>query len=276
MNVGEIGITIFQKNKQDYISLTDMARYKDAGRTNYIIQNWLRTRSAIEFCGLWERLNNPDFKGLDFDAFKNEAGSNSFSMTPQRWVKETSAMGMICKSGRYGGGTFAHKDIAFEFGTWLSAEFKLYLIREFQRLKEEESARTNLEWNYQRHLAKVNYRIHTDAIKAHLIPAEITRVQASRIYATEADLLNMALYGVTAREWRESHPDEKGNLRDHSTMEQLIVLSNLESLNAVLIDQQIPCDERLIQLNKIAIAQMKSLLNNTAVEEERAEYLRAS
>ncbi len=286
MKVGEIDIVVFEKNKQDFISLTDMARYRDTERTDYVIQNWLRTRGAIEFSGLWEQLNNPDFKPIDFEGFKNEAGSNSFVLTPQKWIKSTNAIGMISKSGRYGGGTFAHKDIAFEFGTWLSSEFKLYLIREFQRLKEEESNRHNLDWNFQRHLAKVNYRIHTDAIKENLIPATLNKKQMNFVYASEADILNMALYGITAREWRDSNPTEKGNVRDHSTMEQLIVLSNLESLNAALIDQKISAPERLEQLNRVAIAQMKSLLRNTEplqiqngidrVEENRVDYKRAS
>lgn len=261
MNVGQLEIAVQQKRDQDYISLTDMARYRDKDRSDYIIQNWLRTRSAIEFCGIWEQVNNPDFKSIDFDGFKNESGANSFILTPLKWIKTTNAIGMTVKKGRYGGGVFAHKDIAFEFGSWLSPEFKFYLIREFQRLKEEESLRLNQEWNFQRHLAKVNYRIHTGAIKENLIPTSLTRGQINFVYASEADLLNMALYGMTAKEWREANPTEKGNLRDYSTMEQLIVLSNLESLNAVFITQGLSSSERLEQLNKVAIVQMKSLLN---------------
>jgi len=280
MKVGEIDIVIFEKNKQDFISLTDMARYRDPARSDYIIQNWLRTRNAIEFCGIWEQVNNPGFKSIDFDGFKTQAGSNSFVLTPLKWIKATEAIGIQVKKGRYGGGVFAHKDIAFEFGSWLSPEFKLYLIREFQRLKEEESSRLNQEWNFQRHLAKVNYRIHTDAIKENLIPATLNRKQINFVYASEADLLNMALYGMTAGEWRVANRNEKGNIRDHSTMEQLIVLSNLESLNAVLIDQRISASERLEQLNGIAIVQMKSLLKihqpENKVEEDSPEYSRAS
>lgn len=277
INVGQIEVAIQQRKCQDYISLTDMARFKNPKEPIFVLQNWLRTRNAVEFCGLWEKLNNPDFKLLDFEEFKKEAGGNSFVLTPKKWIESTNAVGIISKAGRYGGGTFAHKDIAFEFGTWLSPEFKLYLIREFQRLKEEESSRLNLDWTYQRHLAKVNYRIHTDAIKENLIPSELTRKQANCIYANEADLLNMALYGMTAREWREKFPDEKGNLRDHSTIEQLIVLSNLESLNAVLIDQKNPSSDRLLQLNRVAIVQMTSLLNgggksSLVVEEPQKEY----
>lgn len=279
--VNEIEITVGERNHQDYISLTDMARFKDPDRTNYVIQNWLRTRNALEFCGLWEKLHNPMFKGIEFDAFKMEAGSNGFVLTPQRWIKETRAIGIISKSGRFGGGTFAHKDIAFEFATWLSPAFKLFLITEVQRLKEDESKRLKSEWNFQRTLSKINYRIHTDSIRQNLIPETLNARQISKLYANEADLLNVALYGLTAREWSELHPDHKGNARDHSTLEQLIVLSNLESLNAVLIDQGVTASERLLQLNRIAIVQMESLLRNTQVkqlmdetrvEEERPHY----
>jgi hypothetical protein len=255
-------ITLYSEKAVDYISLTDMARYRDADRTNYIIQNWMRTRSAIEFCGLWEQLNNPDFKRIEFDAFKNESGSNSFTLTPQKWIEATNAIGIISKSGRYGG-TFAHRDIAFEFATWISAEFKFYLINEFQRLKEEENNRQKLDWNLQRTLAKINYSIHTDAIKERLIPEKLTAQQTSLVYATEADLLNMALFGKTAADWRKENPDAKGNIRDYATLEQLVVLSNLESINAVLIRQELNPTERLKQLNQIAITQMTSLVNNS-------------
>jgi hypothetical protein len=238
-----------------------MARYRDADRTNYIIQNWMRTRSAIEFCGLWEKLYNPNFKGIEFDAFKNESGSNGFTLTPQKWIETTNAIGIISKSGRYGG-TFAHKDIAFEFASWISAEFKFYLIHEFQRLKELESKNQKLEWNFQRTLAKVNYKIHTDAIKENLIPQIVGKRQTSFVYASEADVLNMALFGMTAKEWRESNTNESGNIRDQATIQQLVVLSNLESINAMLIDQKLPQSQRLIQLNNIAIMQMKSLITN--------------
>jgi len=254
-------ITIFKGGLDDYISLTDMARYRDAERTNYIIQNWMRTRSAIEFCGLWEQMNNPDFKRIEFDAFKNESGANSFSLTPQKWIETTNAIGIISKSGRYGG-TFAHRDIAFEFATWISAEFKFYLIKEFQRLKEDENNRQKLDWNLQRTLAKVNYTIHTDAIKERLIPEKLSAKQTSFVYASEADLLNMALFAKTAADWRAENPSAKGNIRDEATLEQLVVLSNLESINAVLIRQGLNQTERLTQLNQIAITQMTSLVNN--------------
>jgi hypothetical protein len=238
-----------------------LKRNRDTDRTNYIIQNWMRTRSAIEFCGLWEKLNNPIFKGIEFDAFKNESGSNGFTLTPQKWIETTNAIGIISKSGRYGG-TFAHKDIAFEFASWISAEFKFYLIHEFQRLKELESKNQKLEWNFQRTLAKVNYKIHTDAIKENLIPQTVGKRQTSFVYASEADVLNMALFGMTAKQWRESNTNESGNLRDQATIQQLVVLSNLESINAMLIDQKLTQSQRLIQLNKIAIMQMKSLITN--------------
>lgn len=265
INIENLAITVYEQNSRDYISLTDMARYRDAERTNYVIQNWLRTRGAIEFCGLWEQLNNPSFKRIEFEAFKNEAGANSFSLTPQKWVETTNAIGIISKSGRYGG-TFAHKDIAFEFATWLSASFKLYLITEFQRLKEEENNRLQLGWNLQRTLAKVNYRIHTDAIKANLVPRLLSKSEAAALYASEADLLNMALFGKTAAQWRQENPNTEGNIRDHATLEQLVVLSNLESINALLIHQAIPPNERLLQLNATAIAQMQSLVNNSSLK----------
>ena len=266
LTVEGLDIVVYKQNNEDYISLTDIARYRDAERTNYIIQNWLRTRSTIEFCGLWEQLNNPGFKRIEFDAFKNESGANSFSLTPQKWIEATNAVGIVSKSGRYGG-TFAHRDIAFEFASWISAAFKLYLITEFQRLKTEESDRLNLEWNLQRTLAKVNYHIHTDAIKENLIPAALSPAQKSFVYANEADLLNVALFGMTAKEWREANPNADGNIRDAATLEQLVVLSNLESINAVLIYQGLAQSERLVQLNGIAITQMKSLINNKQIKQ---------
>lgn len=261
IQVENFKIVLLSRNEQEYISLTDMARYRDSDRTNYIIQNWMRTRNAIEFVGLWEVLNNPSFKSIEFDAFKNEAGSNSFALTPQKWIEATDAIGIISKSGRYGG-TFAHRDIAFEFASWLSPSFKLYLIKEFQRLKEEEHSDLKMEWNVQRTLAKVNYQIHADAIKDNLIPKTLNRKQIGFVYANEADLLNMALFGITAKQWKELNPHEPGNLRDSATLEQLVVLSNLESVNALLIHQGLPQHERLLQLNLVAISQMKSLVNN--------------
>ena len=265
VNVKGTEIVVFSKEKEDYISLTDIAKYKDSERTNYIIQNWMRSRSTIEFIGLWELLHNPDFKGIEFDAFKNEAGSNSFTLTPKRWITATNAIGIISKSGRYGG-TYAHQDIAFEFASWISAEFKLYLLKEFQRLKQAEIDQKKLEWNVSRTLAKVNYLIHTDAIKENLIPKNISASKRKFVYADEADLLNIALFGKTAKEWQEKYPDLRGNVRDYATLEQLVVLSNMESYNSELIKMQIPSDERLKKLNKIAIDQMKVLIANRSIK----------
>ena len=265
INVQGREITLISDKVNDFISLTDMARYKDADRTNYIIQNWMRTRGAIEFCGLWEQLNNPNFKSIEFDAFKNESGSNSFTLTPQKWIDATNARGIISKSGRYGG-TFAHRDIAFEFATWISAEFKFYFIKEFQRLKDDENDRLKLEWNLQRTLAKINYHIHTDAIKEKLIPIQLTKQQINDVYASEADLLNVALFGKTAKVWRNENPKTEGNIRDSATIEQLVVLTNLESINSVLIRQGLKQAERLIQLNQIAITQMKTLIEYASLK----------
>ncbi len=249
-----------ESNKDEYISLTDIARYRDSERSDYILQNWLRTRSTIEFVGLWEQFNNPNFNSIEFDGIKNQAGSNSFSLTPKRWIEATNAIGIISRTGKYGG-TFAHRDIAFEFATWISAEFKFYFIKEFQRLKADENDRLKLEWNLQRTLAKVNYHIHTDAIKEHLIPPTLSKEKINFVYADEADMLNVALFGTTAKQWRDANPKAEGNIRDAATIDQLVVLSNMESINAVLIHQGLPQNERLMQLNKIAITQMKSLVN---------------
>ena len=266
-------IAIYKGEAEDYISLTDIARYKDPSNTDTIIQNWLRNRNTIELLGFWEQMYNPSFKPLEFEGFRKQAGLNSFVLTPKRWIETTNAIGIISKAGRYGG-TFAHKDIAFEFASWISIEFKLYIIKEFQRLKEEESNRQQIEWSFQRTLAKVNYKIHTDAIKENLIPQELGKSQTSFVYATEAEVLNMALFGMTAKQWRDANPNEKGgtlssskgNIRDHATIQQLVVLSNLESINAMLIAQTMPQNERLIQLNKIAITQMKSLVENQHIK----------
>jgi hypothetical protein len=262
INVQGTSIIIYQEEKGDFISLTDIARHRDSERSDYILQNWMRNRSTIEFMGLWEQFNNPTFNSIEFDGIKNMAGSNGFSLTPKRWIESTNAVGIISKTGRYGGGTFAHRDIAFEFATWLSAEFKFYLIKEFQRLKEDEQQRLSLEWNLQRTLAKVNYRIHTDAIKLHIIPPTVTKEQSNMIYASEADLLNVALFGKTAQQWRTDNPNAKGNIRDEATLEQLVVLSNLESINALLIRQKLSQSERLIQLNQVAITQLQSLFRS--------------
>ncbi|MGF2410683.1 KilA-N domain-containing protein [Ferruginibacter sp.] len=260
INVKGTEIVILSENdKDEYISLTGIARYRDAERSDYILQNWLRTRSTIEFVGLWEQFNNPNFNSIEFDGIKNQAGSNSFSLTPKRWIETTNAIGIISKTGKYGG-TFAHRDIAFEFATWISAEFKFYFIKEFQRLKEDENDRLKLDWNLQRTLAKVNYRIHTDAIKENLIPASLSKDKVNFVYADEADMLNMALFGMTAKQWRDTNPKAEGNIRDQASIEQLVVLSNMESINAVLLHNGLGQSERLIQLNKMAITQMKSLL----------------
>ncbi len=255
-------ITIYKGEDDDYLSLTDIARYKDASNMDTIIQNWLRNRNTIELLGFWEQMYNPNFKPLEFEGFRKQAGLNSFVLTPKRWIETTQAIGIISKSGRYGG-TFAHKDIAFEFASWISIEFKLYVIKEFQRLKEDENSRQKLDWSLQRTLAKVNYRIHTDSIRESLIPSKLSTKQTALVYASEADLLNMALFGLTAADWRSVNPDLKGNMRDHATLEQLVVLSNLESVNSVLIRQGLNQAERLSQLNHIAITQMTSLLNSS-------------
>ncbi len=251
-------ITVLSGQREDYISLTDIARYKDSERTDYLIQNWMRNRNTIEFLGLWERLNNPGFNPIEFDGIRKQAGLNSFVLTAKRWIDATRAVGLVSKAGRYGG-TFAHKDIAFEFASWISVEFKLYLIREFQRLKEDESRRLSLAWNLNRTLSKLNYRIHTDAVKAHLIPPEVTPAQAAITYASEADLLNVALFGQTARQWRDANPKLEGNVRDHAGIEQLLVLANMEGMNAEFIHMGLAQGERLTRLNQIAIRQMHVL-----------------
>jgi hypothetical protein len=255
-------IILLSHQKEDYISLTDMAKYKNAEATGYVISRWLSARYTIDFVGIWERINNPDFNVVEFNNIKNESGANGFVLTSKQWIEKTNAIGIIAKPGRYGGGTFAHKDIAFEFASWLSAEFKYLLIIEFQRLKEDENRRFSLEWNLQRTLSKINYRIHTDAIKEHIIPNIVTKEQISYTYAEEADLLNVALFGMTAKQWRDANPESKGNVRDYATLEQLVVLSNMESINALLIRQELPQGERLVQLNKVAITQMRSLVEN--------------
>ncbi len=260
IQVKGVEIAILKEDKDDFISLTDIARHKDTEHTDTIIQNWMRNRNTIELLGFWESIYNPNFKPIEFEGFRKQAGLNSFVMTPKRWIESTKAIGIISKSGRYGG-TFAHKDIAFEFASWISIEFKLYVIKEFQRLKADENDRLKQEWNLQRTLTKVNYHIHTDAIKENLIPASLTKEQINFVYANEADMLNVALFGKTAKQWRDANPKADGNIRDMATIEQLVVLSNLESINAVLIHQNLPQVERLKQLNSIAITQMKSLVN---------------
>jgi hypothetical protein len=266
INTQGLEIYTFQQNKNDYISLTDIAKYKNKDEPADIVKNWMRNRSTIEYLGFWEKINNPKFKLVEFDGFKKEAGSNSFVLSPHKWIENTGAIGLISKSGRYGGGTFAHKDIAFEFATWISPEFKLYLIKEFQRLKLEENKKLELGWDAKRMLTKINYRIHTDAIQKSLIPKEISKSQANIIFANEADVLNKALFGMTAKEWRDKNPKLAGNIRDYSDVTQLVCLANLESLNAEFIRQKISQAERLLKLNEIAIVQMQSLLNNNSIK----------
>lgn len=258
-------ISIITSGEGDFICITDIAKTKAGdSRAADIIKNWIRSRSTLEFLGTWEQLYNPNFKVVEFDHFKMSAGLPSFVLSPGLWVEQTSAIGIYVRKGKYGG-TYTHKDIAFEFCSAINPVFKLFLIKEFQRLKEAESARNQLEWNLQRTLAKINYRIHTDAIKENLVPAEITPGQAAIVYASEADLLNVALFGITAKEWRDRNPGKEGNIRDYATLEQLVVLSNLESINALLIGQELSQRDRLIQLNKVAIVQMRSLLENRSV-----------
>jgi hypothetical protein len=249
IEVQGVVINLKVSKESDYICITD------------IIKNWIRNRSTLEFLGTWEQLHNPNFKGVEFDHFKSQAGLHSFVLSPTQWVEKTNAIGVFSKAGKYGG-TYAHIDIAFEFGSAISPVFKLYLIKEYQRLKEEENDLLKLEWNFQRTLAKVNYHIHTDAIRENLIPEKLTKQQVSFIYANEADVLNMALFGITAKQWRDENPDHKGNIRDYATLEQLVVLSNMESVNAMLIHQGMEQPKRLEQLNQLAITQMKSLIKH--------------
>jgi len=256
-------ITIIKENHSEYLSLTDILRAKDK---DFFISDWLRNRNTVEFLGIWESVYNPTFNYGEFAIIKSQVGLNSYKLSVKEWVEKTNAIGLIAKTGRYGG-TFAHKDIAFEFGMWISPEFKIYLIKEFQRLKDEENSNKNLNWNLQRTLAKINYKIHTDAIKETLIPLTINKQQKNHIYADEADLLNVAMFGQTAKQWRDSHSSNKGNIRDIATIEQLVVLSNLESINAVFIKQGLSQIERLERLNEIAIIQMRSLLTNPAVKQ---------
>jgi len=265
LKVNNQDISVFLKKEEDYISLTDIARIKNIDEPKDVVKNWFRNRSTVEFLGLWERINNPNFKGVEFDPLYQEAGNNSFTLSPSKWINTTNAIGIISRTGR-GGGTFAHKDIAFEFASWISAEFKLYLIKEFQRLKNDENKRLQLEWNLQRTLSKVNYRIHTDAIKENIVPTLVSKSQITFVYANEADLLNVALFGITAKQWKEQNPKAKGNMRDEASIEQLVVLSNMESTNALLIEQGLSQKDRLVQLNKVAITQMKSLLSNNILK----------
>ena len=259
-------VTVLSHNQQDSICLTDIAKFKNPDHPDDVIRNWLRSRSTVEFLGLWERLNNPSFNPGEFDGIKIQTGLNSFVLTPKQWIEKTGAVGITSSAGRYGG-TFAHKDIAFEFASWVSVEFKLYLIKEFQRLKEDESHRLSLAWNLNRTLSKLNYRIHTDAIKTHLIPAAVTSSQAAITYASEADMLNVALFGHTAKQWRDASPKLEGNMRDYATIEQLLVLANIEGMNAELIHMKLTQGDRLKRLNAIAIRQMQVLTAAPALKQ---------
>lgn len=266
IKVQDVNISVVTSMESDFICITDIAKTKEGdSRAADVIKNWIRNRSTLEFMGTWEQLYNPNFKVVESDHFKMQAGLPSFVLGPGQWVEKTNAIGIYVKHGKYGG-TFAHKDIAFEFCSAISPIFKLFLIKEFQRLKEDENDRLKLEWNFQRTLAKVNYHIHTDAIKENIIPKLLTKDEVSFVYANEADLLNMALFGKTARQWREENPEAEGNIRDHASLEQLVVLSNLESINAVMIHQGLQQAERLLQLNTVAITQMKSLIGNKSIK----------
>ncbi len=254
--VKDTAIRTISKGGIDYICITDIARRKNPNEPKDVVKNWLRVKNTLEYLGLWETLNNPDFNGVEFDPILREAGSNAFTMSPSRWIELTGAIGIINKLGREGG-TYAQRDIAFKFASWVSVEFELYLVKEFQRLKEEEQKQ--IGWTAKRELSKINYLIHTDAIKHNLIPSAISKAQASIIYANEADVLNMALFGMTAKQWRDANPDIKGNMRDYASVNELICLSNMENINAVFIEQGLPQSERLIKLNEIAIHQMQIL-----------------
>ena len=253
---------ISQTGNEDFISLTDMLKAKDG---DFFISDWLRNRNTVEFLGIWEKLHNPNFNYGEFTTIKSLVGLNNYKISVKEWVKKTRAIGLKATAGRYGG-TYAHKDIAFEFGMWISPEFKIYLIKEFQRFKEEESVRLTLGWNIKRMLTRINYKIHTDAIKGYLIPQNISKNQINTVYANEADVLNIALFGKTAKDWRDNNQGKKGNIRDYADITQLVVLANLESINAELLRQCVPQPKRLVQLNQIAIIQMQSLLGSSAVQ----------
>ena len=268
LNVLNNKIRIMRVGNVDYISITDLARYKDKDRTDYIIQNWMRTTNSLLFLGTWEHLNNENFNSIEFDGFKNESGTNSFVMTPKKWIEATNAIGIISKQGRYNSGTFVHPDIAFEFASWLSPEFKLYLIKEFERLKYNEAYQQKIEWSATRLLSKVNYVVHTDAIKDNIVPS-LTEKQIKFIYAEEADVLNVALFGMTAKEWRKANPElaKKGNIRDYTDLLHLVILNNLQNTNAELIENNVSQPERLVRLNNSARRQMKSLQGNKNIHE---------
>lgn len=256
INVQGSPIAILKNADEDFISLTDMVKSFDGGGS--LIEQWLKNKDTLLFLAAWERLNNPSFNSLEFEGIRMEAGRNSYFMSAKKWIEKTNATGLMARAGRYGG-TFAHKDIAFEFGSWLSPEFKLYLIKEFQRLKDEENRRQSLDWNLNRTLAKLNYRIHTDAIKGQLVTSELTQEQIANTYASEADILNVALFGMTAKQWRDANPNKAGNIREYATIEQLLVLANIENMNAEFIKMGLPPKDRLARLNKIALSQLATL-----------------
>lgn len=260
LHVQGIDVGIYTEDfRNEYISLTDIARYRNSDDPRFAIQNWMRNRNTIEFLGLWENLHNPTFNRVQFDTFRTEAGLNRFVMTPSKWIEQTRAIGITSKAGRYGGGTYAHSDIAMEFASWISAEFKLYLMKDYRRLKYDENSRLSLSWNLNREISKLNYRVHTNAIQQNLLPAELTKEQQSYVYADEADILNVALFGMTAAQWRAQNPGRKGNIRDYASLQQLLVLSNMESYNALLIEQQRLQSERLQLLRQMAIKQLQTL-----------------
>lgn len=274
VKVKGISVTIQNIDSHNYISLTDIAKRKNPGEPRFVIINWLRNRNTIEFLGIWEKIHNSEFNRLEFDTVRMQAGLNSFTISPSKWIENTNAKGMITKSGRYSSGTYAHEDIALEFASWISPEFKLYFIKEFRRLKKAENERLSLEWNVKREIVKINYKIHTNAIKNNLIPKELNKYEINKIYATEADVLNMALFGITAKDWKEENRFKKGNLRDYANVTQLVVLSNLENLNSEFIKQKLSQEKRLIKLNQIAISQMKLLtqdIKNRLIFENKKE-----
>lgn len=266
VRVEGISIGIKEIDSQKYICLTDIAKKKNSEEPRFVVINWLRNRNTIEFLGIWEKIHNPNFNRAGFDTVRSNAGLNSFTISPSKWIDETNAIGIFSKSGRYDSGTYAHEDIALEFASWISPEFKLYFIKEFRRLKYEENERLKLGWDVKRELVKINYKIHTDAIKENLIPPEISSIEAKSVYATEADVLNKALFGITAKEWKDKNPVLDGNMRDYANVTQLVVLANLEALNSEFIKQDLSQSERLIRLNKIAISQIKSLINDKRVK----------
>ncbi len=260
LHVKGIDVGIYTEDyRNEYISLTDIARYRNSDDPRFAIQNWMRNRNTIEFLGLWESLHNPSFNRVQFDTFRTEAGLNRFVMTPSKWIEMTGAIGIVTKSGRYGGGTYAHSDIAMEFASWISSEFKLYLMKDYRRLKYDENSRLSLSWNLNREISKINYRVHTDAIQQNLLPPDLTKEQQSYVYADEADILNVALFGMTGAQWRAQNPERTGNIRDYATLQQLLVLANMESYNALLIDQKCPQQERLQALRQMAVKQLRTL-----------------